>query len=563
MPTRKLIASLPNLLPVLKPCMMMSPLSVSTYLGGGNYEFDTVIFDEASQISTEDAIGALFRAKQAIIAGDSKQLPPTDFFRTSTSVSDDDIYDEDDELNDAGAFESLLDEASLLPSQTLLWHYRSKHEHLIAFSNAKIYKGNLITFPSSVESAENIGVQYIHVQNGIYDRGGKNGNRLEAEKVADITFEHFQKKPERSLGIIAFGEIQQTAIMNALFKKRKENSLFEPFFKDNLDETIFIKNIETVQGDERDTIIFSIGYAPDSTGKFTMNFGPLSRSGGERRLNVAITRARYNIILVGSIMPADIYTERTSSEGPKLLKNYIDFAINGTKIILDNNTDKTTTNFISHFENAVYDFIKGHGYDVVTQVGCSEYKIDMAVRHPKYNGLFAIGIECDGISYSSARTARERDRLRQTVLEGMGWTIYRIWSTDWIKDLKSEGRKLLDAIEDAINNYHVSITRELTKATSMSYLDISERPKMNKSDLPRSKYFGLTANDIPHSDFENIMLKIISQSFGIDKDNLFKTTALCYGWQRHGEVIKDHLERVYHQLLRYKKIKEINGKITN
>ncbi|MCL2460478.1 MAG: DUF4011 domain-containing protein, partial [Euryarchaeota archaeon] len=408
MPTRKLIASLPNLLPILKPCMMMSPLSVSTYLSGGNYEFDTVIFDEASQVRTEDAICALFRAKQAIIAGDSKQLPPTDFFSVSMSAQDSEEYDEDSMMDDMGAYESLLDEAALfLPSQTLLWHYRSRHEHLIAFSNANIYRGNLTTFPSSVEDADGVGVQYIHVPGGTYDRGGKNGNRAEAERVAELVMAHFSEHPERSLGIIAFGEVQQSAIMDALSKKRRDDPTFEQFFREDAEEATFIKNLETVQGDERDTIILSIGYAPDATGKFIMNFGPLSRNGGERRLNVAVTRARYNLKLVGSIVPTDIDPERISREGPKLLRLYIDFAMHGKSILGKVDTDNAMQ-FDSSFERSVYDFLFSKGYDVATQVGCSGYRIDMAIRHPMHNGCYAIGIECDGAAYHQARTARER-----------------------------------------------------------------------------------------------------------------------------------------------------------
>jgi len=553
MPIRKLFASLPNLLPVLKPCMMMSPLSVSTYFGDSNYEFDTVIFDEASQIRTEDDICAISLAKQVIIAGDSKQLSPTDFFNVSAS---DENYDEDELINDDGAFESLLDEASLLPSKTLLWHYRSRHENLIAFSNANIYQGNLITFPSSVKKAEDLGVQYDYVSNGIYDRGGRNGNIAEAERIAELVYEHLYKYPERSLGIIAFGEVQQMAITEALLKKRKYNPLFEQYFNEDLEEPIFIKNLETVQGDERDTIIFSIGYAPDINGKFIMNFGPLSRSGGERRLNVAITRARYNVKLVGSINPCDIDLERITGEGPKLLKSYIDFAINGANAFSSKEDNALTE--IPLFEKTIYDYLIQHGYEVEEKIGCSEYKIDMAVRK---NNRYVIGIECDGAAYNSARTARERDRLRQNVLEKMGWKLYRVWSTDWIKDPKNEGKKLIAAIEEAMNDNCAYVKEESSNIVSISnYLDISNRQKM-QSRLPRPKYYGHNANEIPLADFENVMYKIVSDSYGIDKEGLFKTTALCYGWQRRGDVIKHWLERAYQQLIRNNRVREVNGKI--
>jgi very-short-patch-repair endonuclease len=577
MPTRKLISELPNLLPALKPCLMMSPLSVSTFLGNSNYEFDTVIFDEASQVRTEDAIGAIFRAKQAIIAGDSKQLPPTDFFSSYMSVSDEFEEDEDGEFNDTGAYESLLDEAMLLPTQTLLWHYRSRHEHLITFSNAKIYNGNLITFPSSVEKKEDMGVEYVYVPKGVYSRG-KNGNKAEAAKVAEMVFEHFKEHPERSLGIIAFGEVQQSAIQDALIVKRQANRNFETFFKDNNEEPVFIKNLETVQGDERDTIIFSIGYAPDSSGKFIMNFGPLSREGGERRLNVAVTRARYNLKLVGSIMPTSIDVEKISKEGPKLLRLYIDFAMNGPKAILREITTKDDLCFESDFEISVHKFLTDNGYDVATQVGCSGYRIDMAVRHPKYNGCFAIGIECDGAMYHSARTARERDRLRQTILEDMGWVIYRIWSTDWIKNRSTEGDRLLAAVQNAIDNYKISVPPPSQPSTNQpsskmtDYMDVSEKTEAERihdsteekiQKLRSSGYYKDRIDNIPTDDIGAVMLKVIDMNYGLNKADLFKETALYgYGWERQGNKIKQQFEKVFASLIRKKKVEmDSDGKL--
>lgn len=559
MPLRKLIAALPTLLPALKPCIMMSPLSVSTYFRNTDYKFDTVIFDEASQVRTEDAICSIFRGSQVIIAGDSKQLPPTNFFSTSFSDSDD-FNEENGEFDDAGAYESLLDEASSLPTQTLLWHYRSKNEQLIAFSNQKIYNGNLITFPSAVEKGDDIGVEYIYTQNGIYDRGGRNGNRIEAEKVAEIVFEHIRKKPGRSLGVIAFNEKQQTIIEDAIIRKRQENPQYEHFFKDNNSEPFFIRNLETVQGDERDTIIFSIGFGYDKDGKFLMNFGPLSKNGGERRLNVAITRARYNLKLVGSIMPADISINKINSIGPKLLRQYIDYAINGPKAILAETQVDKEVSFDSPFEEAVYTYLVEKGYNIATQVGCSGYRIDMAVRHPKYNGRFAIGIECDGASYHSARTARERDRLRQTVLEDMGWKIYRIWSTDWIKDSNSEKEKLLITIEKAISTYHEPNSFHGQKSNHESdekYLKVS----VDKQDdtfgemQVQSPYAGKNVKSIPIQDIEDTMVRILEMGYGYDVDSLMKTTAKYgYEWKRMGKMIRNYFDIAIQNLLRKGKI---------
>lgn len=547
LPIRKLISAIPNLLPTLKPCMMMSPLSVSTYFGDSDYKFDTVLFDEASQIRTEDAICSIFRAKQVIIAGDSMQLPPTDFFSSSISDSDE-LEDENGDFNDNGAYESLLDESVMLPSQTLLWHYRSKHEQLISFSNSKIYKNNLITFPSSIAKAEGMGVEYVYVQGGIYERKGKSANKNEAQRITDLVFEHFQNYPTRTIGIIAFGEAQQTVIEEYIMRRRRENPRFEHFFKEDNDEPLFIKNLETVQGDERDTIIFSIGYAPDSAGKFLMNFGPLSRSGGERRLNVAITRARYNLKLVGSILPTDIDVERISGLGPKLLRLYIDFAINGESVLQKETSITGNIQFDSPFEESVFEFLEENNYNVQTQVGCSGYRIDMAIKHPKYNGRYSIGIECDGASYHSARTARERDRLRQTVLEDMGWKIYRIWSTDWIKDRHTEGQRLLKVVEDSINDYRESISPS-NSTKNKSYITISHKTEIEsvqeKYKLIKSRYAGNKAEDIPIYDFERTMERVLKNDFGLSKDDLFKETArFGYLWSRQGNRIRESFERL-------------------
>jgi very-short-patch-repair endonuclease len=433
----------------------MSPLSVSLFLEAENYNFDIIIFDEASQVCTEDAIGAIMRGSQVIIAGDSKQLPPTSFFAAITSDKYFDTADyNEDEYDDSDAYESILDEAvTVLPERTLKWHYRSRHEELIAFSNAKIYNYNLITFPSHIDRLPGNGVEYIYVPNGVYDRGGKKYNINEAKKVADLVFEHIKKYPNRSLGVVTFSEAQQQSVESAIRQLRLQNQQFESYFREDIEEAFFVKNLENVQGDERDTIIFSIGYAKDHNGIMYMNFGPLSKSGGYRRLNVAITRAKFNVKLVGSIHPTDIRLENTNSEGVKLLRSYIEFAINGTSVLQRELNYSNIVEVDSPFEESVYDFLVKHNYKVVTQVGCSGYRIDLAVKHPTLDNRFVLGIECDGATYHSARTARERDRLRQTVLEDIGWRIYRIWSTDWIKDPITEGQKLLETVEKAISQY--------------------------------------------------------------------------------------------------------------
>jgi superfamily I DNA and/or RNA helicase/very-short-patch-repair endonuclease/ABC-type iron transport system FetAB ATPase subunit len=540
MPVRKLFSEIPNLLLTLKPCLMMSPLSVSLFLEADTYMFDTVIFDEASQVCTENAIGAISRGKQVIIAGDSKQLPPTNFFNSSTSDSDfDDDNENDEEYN---AFESILDEANLLPERTLRWHYRSRHEHLIAFSNAKIYRNNLITFPSNKENSIDNGVEYIYVHDGFYDRGGKSGNVPEAKKVAELVFDHFRKQPNRSIGVIAFGEVQQQAIDTQIRILRIENQQFEKFFNEEIEEPFFVKNLENVQGDERDTIIFSIGYAKDSNGVFKMNFGPLSNIGGERRLNVAITRAKFNIKLIGSIMPNEIDLERVKTEGPKLLKYYLDFAINGIGSLQRVITESDTVWNDSPFEEAVYNFLDRKGYRITTQVGCSGYRIDMAVKHPNINGIYVLGIECDGATYHSARTARDRDRLRQEVLEKMGWKIYRIWSTDWIKDPISEGEKLLQAVDKAISSFEImdNYEKDIPLKTKSEFLieqDFKVNLEQENYQYQFEKRIDTSFNDLPRNIYGYLELTdcitlLIKNEYPIHYELLCQKIAPLYGNQK-------------------------------
>lgn len=576
MPLRKLFMAIPNLVTSLRPCFMMSPLSVSVFLEAQSYNFDLVIFDEASQVHTEDAIGAIMRGKQIIIVGDTKQLPPTSFFSTSLNDEDFDVdSDEAIEDNDAGAYESILDEAvSILPERSLRWHYRSRHEALIAFSNIKIYNAQLITFPSSTESAPDCGVEYVYVKDGVYDRGGKKNNIIEARKVADLVFDHFRKYPNRSLGVVTFSEAQQSAIDVAIRQKRLQNPCFDKYFIEEKEEPFFIKNLENVQGDERDTIIFSIGYAKDNKGVMYMNFGPLSREGGYRRLNVAITRAKYNVKLIGSIMPTDIDLDKVSSEGVKMLRSYIEFAQQGIAALEKELTFNNYLEFDSPFEEAVYDFLQNKGYHVVTQVGCSGFRIDMAVKHPTQSGKFAIGIECDGATYHSARTARERDRLRQTILEDMGWNIYRIWSTDWIKDPKSEEVKLIRAIERALgdslteSDRNDDVVDENNKAnTSIPVITIEEKiepPKAQDAgygfELYKRAYPLKRIDERGYIRKEyDIAWNIIFVEQPIHFEELCRRMAPVYGRQKATSIVRDNVRYIFRNHLQEKIIEDKDG----
>lgn len=491
MPLRRLFQEIPELLLTLKPCLMMSPLSVAHFLDANKYHFDMVIFDEASQIFPQDAIGAIFRADQTIIAGDTRQLPPTNFFTSSTSNNDDEFDDENEDEFEDEMYDSILEEtANILPNRTLLWHYRSRHEQLIAFSNHEIYRDELVTFPSSNESEPDTGVEFEYVEEGYYEGGGRNNNVPEAKRCVELVKRHIDKYPERSLGIIAFSEKQQQTIALEVQRFREQNPEYEGFFEEGKEEEFFVKNLENVQGDERDTIIFSVCYAKTKEQKandkpMSMRFGPLGISGGERRLNVAVTRARTNIKLVSSILPSDINLDKTESEGIRMLRSYIEFAMNGNAALAISRNERQRDEFAA----AVAKFLVDKEYKVRQNVGCSDYKIDIAIEHPEIQNEFVAGIECDGLSYASARTARDRDRLRGSVLESMGWNLYRVWSAEWYKNHEIEENRLTEFVEKAIKSStdRLRKIKEEREAEEKKRREEAERIKAKKEKEERKR----------------------------------------------------------------------------
>lgn len=446
---RRLLEETGELVQILKPCFLMSPLSVSTFLSENSISFDTVIFDEASQIFPQDAVGGIYRGKQVIVVGDSKQMPPSNFFNTSLDIDDD-----DEETGDITDFESILDLCSTsFPQYRLRWHYRSRYEQLIAFSNKNFYDNALVTFPSSTVDREGIGVDYYYV-NGTFDRHSHT-NRKEAEFIIDLIYKNIEMHPNRSLGVVAFSVAQQDLIERLLSKRRQDDPSQEWFFKrdDSIKEPFFIKNLETVQGDERDTIIFSVAYGKDIQGRLLHNFGPLNRVGGERRLNVAVSRAKDNVQLVSSMHGTDIDLKRTSAEGARLLKEYLDYAEKGEIALESVISVNPFEQFDSDFEMEVCEFLREHGFSVDTQVGCSGFRIDLGLKQPNTSD-YVLAIECDGATYHSLKNARDRDRLRQEILERMGWRFYRIWSTDWFRNNAVEKERLLKAATEAIHLGH-------------------------------------------------------------------------------------------------------------
>lgn len=442
---RTLLSETGELVQRIKPCFLMSPLSVSTFLAPDSVHFDVVVFDEASQIFPQDAIGAIYRADQLIVVGDSRQMPPSNFF--NASVETDDC---DEEVSDLKDFQSILDLcATSMRQLRLRWHYRSRFEQLIAFSNKNFYDNELITFPSSKADAPWTGVDYYPVD-GIFDRRSHT-NRKEAEFIVDLIYQNIDKFPDRSLGVVAFSVAQQDLIDKLLAKRRQSTPEKEFFFTSNANEPFFIKNLETVQGDERDTIIFSVAYGRDAQGRLLHNFGPLNREGGERRLNVAVTRAKFNVQLVSSMHYTDIDLKRASSEGARLLREYLEYAEKG-ELALDRAISVNAfEHFDSDFEMEVCDFLRDNGFSVDPQVGCSGFRIDLGLKQPDSSD-YVLAIECDGATYHSSKNARDRDRLRQEILERMGWKFYRIWSTDWFRNKSVEQQRLLEAAAQAVRS---------------------------------------------------------------------------------------------------------------
>jgi very-short-patch-repair endonuclease len=429
-PLRRLFEQAGQAILEITPCLLMSPLSVATYLSKDSVKFDVVIFDEASQMPAEEALGAILRGEQLIVAGDPRQLPPTRFFERS--------LDEEDSLEDEAeeSLESVLEDCSASSMQRCLleWHYRSRHESLIAFSNAEFYENRLVTFPApSGVAPAGVGLQFEYVEDGLYDRGGTRTNRAEARRIATLIEKHLDTwGTSRSLGVIALSTKQAEAVEDEVRLLAERRADLEPLLARSGEEPFFVKPLENVQGDERDTVFITIGYGRKTPGEvLSHNFGPINHEGGERRLNVAVTRAKWELVLVSSILASDIDESKVQSSGPKVLKKYLSYARDGR---LPPETSPPTGEAESWFEERVWEALKEHGIEADQNVGVSRYRIDIAIKHPKHPGSYLLGIECDGAAYHSTKLARDRDRLRQEVLERLGWKIYRIWSTDWIRD---------------------------------------------------------------------------------------------------------------------------------
>jgi hypothetical protein len=441
MPIRKLVAEAGKAMQAIKPVWMMSPMSIASFLPPGAIDFDLVIFDEASQVRPVDAIGAIARGKQLVVVGDTRQLPPTSFFDKLNS----EIEEEENITADMQSILGMCDGQGA-PSRMLRWHYRSRHESLISLSNHEFYEDKLVIFPSP-GSKQSLGLRFHYLPDAIYDRGKTRTNPLEAEAVAAAVIEHAKKHSGLSLGVVAFSSAQMQAIQIALENARKLNPATEAFFNSHSHEPFFIKNLENVQGDERDVILISIGYGRVEDGKVPMSFGPLNNEGGERRLNVLITRAKMRCEVFTNITSEDIKVTESSRFGIRALKSFLYFAQHAK---FDSPEEQLITE-VRPFETVVADELAANGYTVRSKVGSPGFHLDLAVVDPENPGRYILGIECDGQSYASARSATDRDRLRTQVLELFGWNMYRVWSTDWYRSPERELQRLISAIEAAKN----------------------------------------------------------------------------------------------------------------
>jgi very-short-patch-repair endonuclease/DNA polymerase III delta prime subunit len=440
LPIRQLLLRAGRLIRSIKPCFMMSPLSISQFLDPESVHFDAVIIDEASQMRPEDALGALLRGKQLIVMGDTRQLPPTNFFEYLTETED---------VVDAGVseIESILHQCKrVFPTRQLNWHYRSRHESLIAVPNREFYDSSLMFFPSAIDTADHLGLQFVHVVDSSYDRGGTSVNRGEARVVARAALDHYRQYPETSLGVGTLNIRQQQAVQEEIELLLREEPEMEEFFSDGRNEHFFVKNLETIQGDERDVIFISVGFGFDDDHRLSLQFGPLNQDGGHRRLNVLITRAREECVVFANFRGTDMHIDDDAAPGVRALKTFLEFASDRSRLPASGQGEKVPSGFLE----TLYDVLVVNGYDVRRNVGSASFRVDLGIVDPALPGSFVLGIECDGPKYHGSVAVGERDRLREEVLTSLGWHIHRVWSVDWYRDRNATEARLLQAAANAV-----------------------------------------------------------------------------------------------------------------
>jgi len=550
-PIRRLVQETGPVLQQIKPVVLMSPISIAQYLPPGSMEFDLLVVDEGSQVRPEDALGAIARARQIVVVGDTKQLPPTSFF--DRMVSDGGAEEEDDQdehtdppVTSATELESVLTlcDARGLGGGMLKWHYRSRHPSLIDVSNHEFYGNDLVLFPSPAANREADGLMVRRVA-GAYDRGGKRTNRIEAEAIVAAVAEHARKSAGRSLGVVTFSTAQRDLITELMELARREDEELDLFLREGRREPTFVKNLENVQGDERDVILVSVGYGPRNAGQRldSMAFGPVSSEGGERRLNVLFTRARYRTEVFVSFDSADISLDRTKSAGARILKRFLAYAETG---VIDQLTS-LGSDPDSDFEIAVAQAVRGLGFTVDYQVGSAGYRIDLAVRHPDDGGRYMLAIECDGATYHSALWARERDRLRQQVLEGLGWRFHRIWSTDWFHRRQDEVRRLEHVLREAIQAapLHIGVADEPSSGENGDEVEVGAAALSDVETPALPEYimadFQIPDREEPHeiapARMAEIVARIVEIEGPVHQEEIARRVGTLFGKQRTGSRI--------------------------
>ncbi|MEX2315780.1 MAG: DUF3320 domain-containing protein [Pirellulales bacterium] len=557
LPIRKLMIQAGRAIQSIKPVFMMSPISIAQFLPPGEVEFDLLLIDEASQVQPVDAFGAVAIAAQVVVVGDSKQLPPTNFFDRATTDEGDEPDEDDEAETRAADLESILGMycARNVPQRMLRWHYRSRHHSLIAFSNHAFYDDELYVVPSPGEPRPNEGLRFQYVESGCYERGRSRTNRKEAQVVAKAVMQHVKTQPDRSLGVGAFSVAQRDAVLDELELLRRQDSACESFFVSESPEPFFVKNLENIQGDERDCILISVGYGKDESGYMSMSFGPLSQQGGERRLNVLISRARESCTVFSSIHADDIDLERASMPGAIAFKGFLKYAETG---LLDTGAQGGEGDCESEFERQVALALRKLGHETHPQVGVAGFRIDLAVIDARQPGRYLLGIECDGANYHRSRSARDRDRIRESVLQDRGWNLHRIWSTDWFNHTEDELRKLISAIDDAYASVDDPSPESLPTTQAIS-IEREDREETSSDSFARTvpyivaefpvdttrEIFALSAAELAV-----VVARIVEVEGPIHVDEIARRITRLWGLSRTGSRIVSAVTAAANKLIR-------------
>ncbi|MFI5913548.1 AAA domain-containing protein [Dactylosporangium sp. NPDC051541] len=540
LPIRQLFATAPHMLTALRPCWAMSPLVVSQLLPPQADLFDVVVFDEASQVTPADAVPALLRGRQIVVAGDEHQLPPTSFFTAAEEGQGADPLgvnaDGSIDLSLTSGYESILDVLSaLLPGYLLRWHYRSQDDRLIGFSNAHIYEGSLVTFPGVAGEGS---VRHVHVPfDGAGSDEAADSVTAEVDRVVELILQHAQIRPNESLGVITMGITHAERIDLALRKTLAARPELHGFFAETAAEPFFVKNLERVQGDERDAIILSIGYGKNASGRLLYRFGPLLLPGGERRLNVAVTRARRRMTLVSSFTAADMDPAKSTSDGVRLLRSYLEYTESGGTSLAPTAATRPPLNA---FEADVQDRLTRAGIPLTPQFGVAGYAIDFACAHPTNPAEMVLAIETDGATYHSSTTARDRDRLRQEQLERLGWRFHRIWSTDWFADPVAETSRARAAYDEAVAAVEARRTNE---PTIVLHLDPPEPTDDEARTRPKPDFTpGRPIAEYPHGLLVDLLLWIESDTLLRTEEQVVDEARRELGFKRGGTRINAALQ---------------------